>query len=120
MRVRQYAYKIWKTGKNRKHKLRLLGVPDWQVRKFSFTSRSYWKEAKILGTCLTNIIMHTKRSKIDINAINLVDGMKTYIIAPTKSEIKESCLIFSERRKYIKIIGVPTIKACDGNMYWFR
>ena len=42
-RVRQYAYKIWKTSKNRKHQLRLLGTEEWELKKFFLSSSSYWK-----------------------------------------------------------------------------
>lgn len=120
MKIRLYAYKIWKTGRNRKHQLRLLGVPEYQLKKFGFTSNRYWKEALILGTCLTNKIMHQRKNKVVKNSINLINGDSLYIVRHTLAQIEERKAVYEQRRKHIIVIGLPSFKACDGKMYWLK
>lgn len=60
---RNYGLKLMSKRRNRKHQLRLLVVPKYQLKKFGLTSNSYWKEALILGACLTNKIMYQRKIK---------------------------------------------------------
>ncbi|ADY12800.1 group II intron reverse transcriptase/maturase [Sphaerochaeta globosa] len=54
-RIRQYLWKIWKTGKSRKRHLRKAGVPERQIKTITgWSSRSYWKMSLVLGRLITN------------------------------------------------------------------
>jgi len=44
-RIRQYLWKQWKTGKNRKRRLRQLGVSNRILKDWKLGSNSYWKMA---------------------------------------------------------------------------
>ncbi|NBK25022.1 MAG: group II intron reverse transcriptase/maturase [Spirochaetia bacterium] len=56
-RIRQYLWKIWKTGKSRKRHLRKAGVPEWQIKTVTgWSSRSYWKMSLVLGRMITNVM----------------------------------------------------------------
>lgn len=57
-RIRQYLWKQWKNGRNRKHRLRQLGVPEWKLAKWLLGSNSYWKMAGLMGYLMSNEMIH--------------------------------------------------------------
>lgn len=66
-RIRQYLWKQWKTGANRKHRLSELGVEDWRLKKLGkATSNSYWNMSGIMGYLLTNNIIEERFGLIRI------------------------------------------------------
>jgi hypothetical protein len=65
-KIRQYAYKLWKTSHSRKHHLRELGVKEWQLNKLQCTSSRYWKMAVIWNRFITNKMLTEKLNLIDI------------------------------------------------------
>jgi hypothetical protein len=69
-RVRQYLWKQWRNGRNRKHRLRQLGIAEWQLAKWKLGSNSYWKMAGTISLVLNNGIIHTQ--------FNLVDAVGYY------------------------------------------
>ncbi|NCD06534.1 MAG: hypothetical protein EOL97_10470, partial [Spirochaetia bacterium] len=81
-RVRQYAYKLWKTKTNRKKQLRKLKVEEYKIqRQKGLSSRSYWKMSKIMGTLITNKIMHEE--------MKLKDFKQQYLKLHTKRMEKD-------------------------------
>ncbi len=64
-RIRQYLWKQWKTGKNRKHKLRMLGISDNSLKKWKLGSNSYWKMAKAMSYFISNTIIHNRYELLD-------------------------------------------------------
>jgi len=64
-KIRQYAYKIWKTAKNRKHKLRQLGNEEWRFKREGFSNRGYWKMSMVMGAFITNSMIHADLGLID-------------------------------------------------------
>ena len=65
-KIRQYAYKLWKTSNSRKHHLRELGVKEWQLNKLPCSSRSYWKMAIMWNRYLTNKMLTENLKLIDM------------------------------------------------------
>lgn len=66
-RLRQILWKQWKTGKNRKHQLRLLGVNEIRIGTLTGAgSNSYWKMAKVLGRYITNDMLERAYGLIPI------------------------------------------------------
>jgi hypothetical protein len=65
-KIRQYAYKLWKTSKSRKHHLRELGVKEWQLNKLKCSANKYWKMAFIWNRFITNKMLTEKLKQIDI------------------------------------------------------
>lgn len=65
-KIRQYAYKLWKTSKSRKHHLRELGVKEWQLNNLRCSSNSYWKMAFIWNRFITNKMLTEKLNLLDI------------------------------------------------------
>ncbi|MBK5200800.1 MAG: hypothetical protein JJE21_04605 [Spirochaetaceae bacterium] len=65
-KIRQYAYKLWKTSNSRKHHLRELGVKEWQLHKLKCSSRTYWKMAIVWNRYLTNKMLIVNLKLIDI------------------------------------------------------
>ena len=57
-RIRQYLWKQWKSGKNRKHRIRQLGAEEWKLKKWTLASRSYWKMAKSMNYLISNESLH--------------------------------------------------------------
>lgn len=69
-RIRQYMWKIWKTGKSRKHHLRKAGVPDWQIKMVTgWSSRSYWKMSNVMGRLITNEMLEEPFGLRDFESI---------------------------------------------------
>jgi len=64
-RVRQYLWKQWKTGKNREHRLRQLGVEEWKLEKWKLGSNSYWKMAGAMGFLIANEMIHKHFRLVD-------------------------------------------------------
>jgi len=64
-RVRQYAYKLWKTGRNRKRQLRKLGVSNTRLGYIKLSSNRYWYMAKALGPIFSNQILHEMLGLLD-------------------------------------------------------
>jgi len=65
-RVRQVLYKQWKNGRNRCHKLRQLGVPEWVFGKCNFASNSYWSmSGGPMNRALTNKILEERFGLVD-------------------------------------------------------
>ncbi len=85
-RVRQYAYKIWKTSKNRKHQLRLLEVEEWKLKKYYYSSRSYWKMSGAINNVLTNKILQER--------LKLVDGLRLYVEKHEEAKEKDKGIIY--------------------------
>jgi hypothetical protein len=85
-RVRQYAYKIWKTSKNRKHQLRLLGTEEWKLKKSFLSSRSYWKMSQSICKIFTNDMLHEK--------LKLVDGLTLYVEKHEEAKEKDKNIIY--------------------------
>lgn len=85
-RVRQYAYKIWKTSKNRKHQLRLLGTEEWKLKKSFLSSRSYWKMSQSIRKIFTNDMLHEK--------LKLVDGLTLYVEKHEEAKEKDKNIIY--------------------------
>ena len=85
-RVRQYAYKIWKTSKNRKHQLRLLEVEEWKLKKYYYSSRSYWKMSGAINNVLTNKILQEN--------LKLVDGLRLYVEKHEEAKEKDKDIIY--------------------------
>lgn len=80
-RVRQYTYKLWKTSKNRKHQLRLLGTEEWKIKKVKCSSRSYWKMGGVMNRYITNNIIKDK--------FGLIDGVQLYVERHEISKLKD-------------------------------
>jgi len=81
-RVRQYAYKIWKTNSNRKKQLRKLKVEEYKIQSLQgLSSRSYWKMSKVMSLVLTN--------KIIQNEMKLKDFKQHYLELHTKRMEKD-------------------------------
>ncbi len=75
-RIRQYLWKQWKTGRNRKHRLRQLGVSDSVLSHWKLGSNSYWKMAGVMNPLLKNDIIH--------NHFGLLDALDFYKKLHTK------------------------------------
>jgi RNA-directed DNA polymerase len=65
-RIRQYLWKQWKNGKNRRHRLRQLGVGEWKLRKWKLGSNSYWKMAGSMNYLISNESIHGRYGLVDI------------------------------------------------------
>lgn len=65
-RIRQYLWKQWKSGKNRKHRIRQLGAEEWKLKKWTLASRSYWKMAKSMNYLISNESLHGHYGLVDI------------------------------------------------------
>ena len=87
-RLRQYMYKQWKTSKNRKHQLRLLGTDEWKLEKAHFSTNSYWKMAKVMGTFLTD--------KVLIGKFGLIDSQKLYEVKHAEKKDKDIEMFMSK------------------------
>ncbi|MDC7249623.1 MAG: group II intron maturase-specific domain-containing protein, partial [Sphaerochaetaceae bacterium] len=85
-RVRQYAYKIWKTSKNRKHQLRLLEAEEWKLKKSFLSSTSYWRMSQAIGRIFTNDMLHRK--------LKLVDGLRLYVEKHEEAKEKDKDIIY--------------------------
>jgi hypothetical protein len=57
-RIRQYLWKQWKNGRNRKHRLRQLGIAEWRLSKWKLGSNSYWKMAGLMNHLIENGTIH--------------------------------------------------------------
>ena len=64
-RVRQYLWKQWKTGRNRKHRLRQLGIEEWRLSKWKLGSKSYWKMAGLMNHLIENRTIHDHYKLVD-------------------------------------------------------
>jgi len=99
-RVRQYAYKIWKTSKNRKHQLRLLGIEEWKIQSLKCSSRSYWKMSKVFGRFIYNKILKEQ--------LGLIDGLELYIEKHEEKKRKDENIqenLFLLRQRHAEIEG---------------
>jgi group II intron reverse transcriptase/maturase len=85
-RVRQYAYKIWKTSKNRKHQLRLLGTEEWKLKKSFLSSNSYWKMSQAIRRIFTNAMLHER--------LKLIDGLRLYVEKHEEAKEKDKDIIY--------------------------
>ncbi len=64
-RIRQFLWKQWRNGHNRKRKLRQLGVPEWALAKWKLGSNSYWRMSVACNYWLPNELLRTKFGLID-------------------------------------------------------
>lgn len=99
-RVRQYAYKIWKTSKNRKHQLRLLGIEEWKIQSLKCSSRSYWKMSKVFGRFIYNKILEEQ--------LGLINGLELYIEKHEEKKRKDDNIqenLFLLRQRHAEIEG---------------
>jgi len=65
-RIRQYLWKQWRNGKNRKHRLRQRGVDKWKLEKWELGSNSYWKMAEVMKAFIDIEILHQHYKLADI------------------------------------------------------
>jgi group II intron reverse transcriptase/maturase len=65
-RIRQYLWKQWKNGRNRKHRLRQLGVSDSVLKHWKLGSNSYWKMAGAMNCLLHSKTIHTHFGLLDV------------------------------------------------------
>jgi group II intron reverse transcriptase/maturase len=65
-RVRQYLWKQWKNGENRKHRLRQLGVEEWKLKRWKLGSNSYWKMAGAMNYLISNESIHSRYGLVDV------------------------------------------------------
>ena len=65
-RLRQYLWKQWKNGENRRHRLRQLGVQEWSLEKWKLGSNSYWKMAGAMNYLISNESIHGRFGLMDI------------------------------------------------------
>jgi group II intron reverse transcriptase/maturase len=65
-RIRQYLWKQWKNGRNRKHRLRQLGVAEWKLAKWKLGSNSYWKMAGVMGSFIGNEMLHAGYGLVNV------------------------------------------------------
>jgi hypothetical protein len=65
-RIRQYLWKQWKNGRNRKHRLRQLGVAEWQLAKWKLGSNTYWKMAGVMGYLIRNETIHAGYGLVNV------------------------------------------------------
>lgn len=87
-RLRQYIYKQWKTSKNRKHQLRLLGTDEWKLKKMHLSTNRYWKMSIIMGRFLTD--------KVLIERFGLVDSQKLYEVKHEEKRDKDIEIFMSK------------------------
>jgi DNA-binding GntR family transcriptional regulator len=64
-RIRQYLWKQWRNGKNRKHRLRQLGVCDSVLKNWKLGSNSYWKMARRSNRLIDNEVIHNHYGLLD-------------------------------------------------------
>lgn len=64
-RIRQYLWKQWKNGSNRKHRLRQLGIAEWRLSKWKLGSNSYWRMAGLMNHLIENKILHEQYKLVD-------------------------------------------------------
>lgn len=64
-RIRQYLWKQCKTEKNRRHKLRTLGISDNSLKSWKLGSNSYWKMAGVMNYFISNPIIHNTYGLLD-------------------------------------------------------
>ena len=69
-RIRQYLWKQWKNGTNRKHRLRQLGVSEEILKRWKLGSNSYWRMARCMNHLLKNRVIHKH--------YDLLDGVEFY------------------------------------------
>ncbi|NCC89832.1 MAG: hypothetical protein EOM01_05720, partial [Spirochaetia bacterium] len=65
-RIRQYLWKQWKSGKNREHRLRQLGVDEWKLKKWKLGSNAYWKMAGVMNAFISPKSIHEHYGLVDI------------------------------------------------------
>jgi hypothetical protein len=65
-RIRQYLWKQWKNGRNRKHRLRQLWVAEWQLAKWKLGSNTYWKMAGVMGYLIRNEMIHAGYGLVNV------------------------------------------------------
>ena len=65
-RVRQYLWKQWKNGENRKHRLRQLGVEEWKLTGWKLGSNSYWQMAGTMNYLISNESIHSHYGLVDV------------------------------------------------------
>ncbi len=64
-RIRQYLWKQWKNGRNRKHRLRQLGIEEWKLAKWKLGSNSYWKMSNAVKILMKNELIHKQYGLVD-------------------------------------------------------
>ena len=65
-RIRQYLWKQWKNGENRKHRLRQLGVSNSVLKHWKLGSNSYWKMAGVMNPLISNEMIHKYYGLLDV------------------------------------------------------
>jgi len=65
-RIRQYLWKQWKSGKNREHRLRQLGMAEWKLKKWKLGSNAYWKMAGVMNAFISPKSIHEHYGLVDI------------------------------------------------------
>lgn len=67
-RVRQYLWKQWKTARNRRHQLRLLGNEEWKLDKMAgYGSNRNWACSGKLGGLIPNDVLTERFGLLDID-----------------------------------------------------
>lgn len=87
-RIRRYLWKQWKTGKNRRHKLRTLGISDNSLKSWILRSNSYWKMAGAMNYFISNTIIH--------NMYGLLDA-ETYYATLHSKRMENDGIILNDR-----------------------
>jgi group II intron reverse transcriptase/maturase len=64
-RIRQYLWKQWKNGRNRKHRLRQLGIAEWRLAKWKLGSNSYWMMAGLMNHLIESETLHEHYNLVD-------------------------------------------------------
>ena len=64
-RIRQYLWKQWKNGRNRKHRLRQLGIAEWRLSKWKLGSNSHWRMAGLMNHLIENETIHGYYKLVD-------------------------------------------------------
>ena len=73
-RLRAYLWKQWKKPKNRKKKLRKLGVPEYKIQKFKRWSGGHcWRVSQPLGKMITNRIIANDLNRLDSRCESLIN-----------------------------------------------
>ena len=88
-RIRQYLWKQWKAKKNRRHRLRQLGISDKMLEKWKLGSNSYWKMAGAIGILINNEIIHSR--------FGLLDAVKYYSHLHTQRMKKDRIVLHSRQ-----------------------
>jgi len=87
-RIRQYLWKQWKTGKNRRHKLRTLGISDNSLKSWKLGSNSYWKMAGAMNYFISNAIL--------LDIYGLLDA-ETYYVKLHSKRMENDGIILNDR-----------------------